>query len=68
MQFIFLFIFLFFLSSISYAVDTKSEQAIVIDYDTNEILFEKKANQIISPASMTKIMTVYAAFDRIEKT
>lgn len=50
------------------AIDTKAEHAIVIDFDTNEILFEKNSNLKKPPASMTKIMTVYAAFDRIKNT
>ena len=50
------------------AIDTKAEQAIVIDFDTNEILFEKNSNLKTPPASMTKIMTVYAAFDRLKNT
>ena len=50
------------------AIDTKAEQAIVIDFDTNEILFEKNSNIKTPPASMTKIMTVYAAFDRLKNT
>ena len=28
------------------SIDTKAEQAIVIDYDTNEILFEEMASMI----------------------
>ena len=51
-----------------YAIDTKAEQAIVMDFDTNEILFEKNSNINTPPASMTKIMTVYAAFDRLKNT
>ena len=51
-----------------YSLDTKSEQAVVIEFDTNEILFEKNAEESTPPASMTKIMTVYAAFDRIKNT
>ena len=51
-----------------YAIDTKAEHAIVMDFDTNEILFEKNSNLKTPPASMTKIMTVYAAFDRIKNT
>ena len=50
------------------AVDTKAEQAIVFDWNTNEILFEKNVDQIIAPASMTKIMTIYAVFDRLTNT
>ena len=66
-------LFLAFFSSILftlklYAIDTKAEQAIVMDFDTNEILFEKNSNIKTPPASMTKIMTVYAAFDRLKNT
>ena len=50
------------------AIDTKAEQAIVIDFDTNEVLFEKNSNIRVIPASMTKIMTVYVAFDRLKNT
>ena len=65
---------LFFISlillipKISLSIDTKAEQAVVIDYNTNEVLFEKKSHEIIAPASMTKIMTVYVVFDRIINT
>ena len=51
-----------------YSLDTKAQQAVVIEYDTNEILFEKNSNVKTPPASMTKIMTVYVAFDRIRNT
>ena len=61
--------FLFFIISFKlYAIDTKAEQAVVIDFDTNEVLFEKNSNTKVIPASMTKIMTVYVAFDRIKNT
>ena len=63
------FILLIFLFSKNvFAIDTKAEQAIVMDFDTNEILFEKNSNSKTPPASMTKIMTVYAAFDRLKNT
>ena len=68
MKFYLFIIIVFFHTSHSLAIDTKANQAVVVDYNTNEILFEKNSNQIISPASMTKIMTVYAAFDRINNT
>jgi len=55
-------------SSKLYSIDTKAEQAIVMDFNTNEILFEKNSNIQTPPASMTKIMTVYAAFDRLKNT
>ena len=68
MKFYLVIIIIFFHISNSWAIDTKAKQAVVVDYNTNEILFEKNSNQKISPASMTKIMTVYAVFDRINNT
>ena len=68
MRLIIFFILIIFSSQSSKAIDTKAEQAIVIDFDTNETLFEKNADQKVPPASMTKIMTVYAAFDRLQNT
>ncbi len=67
-HFITYFLLVFFISTKLFAIDTKAEQAAVIDYDTNEILFEKNSNLKTPPASMTKIMTVYAAFDRLQNT
>ena len=61
-------LFILFLTTKVQSIDTKAEQAVVIDYDTNEILFEKNSNTKVIPASMTKIMTVYVAFDRIKNT
>jgi len=63
-----IFIFILLISTKLLAIDTKAEQAIVIDFDTNEILFQKNSNVKTPPASMTKIMTVYAAFDRLKNT
>jgi D-alanyl-D-alanine carboxypeptidase (penicillin-binding protein 5/6) len=68
MRIITFFLLTIFISQTLKAIDTKAEQAIVVEYGTNEILFEKNADQIMPPASMTKIMTVYAVFDRLEKT
>tara|TARA_B100001057_G_scaffold439224_1_gene472241 strand:+ start:2132 stop:3286 length:1155 start_codon:yes stop_codon:yes gene_type:complete len=59
---------LIFLSFEVHSIDTKAQQAVVIDFDTMEVLFEKNANKKVIPASMTKIMTVYVAFDRIENS
>ena len=47
--------------------DIKVKSAILQDYYSGEILFEKDADRIIFPASMTKIMTTIIAFDLIKK-
>jgi len=68
MKFYLFIILVLFYTYNSWAIDTNAEQAIVVDFNTNEILFEKNSNQKIPPASMTKIMTTYVAFDRIKNT
>ena len=47
------------------AFDVKARTAILQDYLSGEILFEKDADKSIYPASMTKIMTAMVAFDLI---
>ncbi len=46
--------------------DIKARTAILLDYHSGEILFEKDADRKIFPASMTKIMTSIIAFDLIK--
>ncbi len=46
--------------------DVKAKTAIIQDYHSGEILFEKDADLSIYPASMTKIMTSIIAFDLIK--
>jgi D-alanyl-D-alanine carboxypeptidase (penicillin-binding protein 5/6) len=45
--------------------DVVSENGIVIDVDNEKILAQKGANERISPASMTKILTVLVAAEHI---
>ena len=47
--------------------DIKTDTAILQDYLSGKILFEKDADKSIYPASMTKIMTTIIAFDLIER-
>ena len=53
-------------TNISFEVLAK-KAAIVIDFDTKEVLFEKNADTRNYPASLTKIMTLYIVFDYIHK-
>ena len=66
---IILIFFIILVSSISrsaeFNIDAKT--AILQDYLSGEILYEKEADMSIYPASMTKIMTSIIAFDLIEK-
>ena len=47
-------------------LDVKARTAILQDYYSGEILYEKEADISIYPASMTKIMTAIIAFDLIK--
>ena len=44
---------------------TTAKQAILIDFDTGTVLYEKNADTPMFPASMTKIMTALLAFDEL---
>lgn len=46
---------------------TEAEQAIIVDYETGEILFEKDARRPVPPASMSKLMTVAVLLDMLEQ-
>ena len=47
------------------AFDIRARTAILQDYLSGEILYEKNADKLIYPASMTKIMTAIVAFELI---
>ncbi len=50
----------------SQSLETKAEQAILYDYETNSIIFEKNIDELMSPSSMSKIMTIYYVFKKIK--
>ncbi len=47
------------------ALETPAKQAILIDDVTGHVLFEKNADQLMPPSSMSKIMTIYMVFERL---
>lgn len=47
-------------------IQTDAEQAILIDVETKTVLFEKKADELAPPASMSKLMTLAVLFDALE--
>ncbi len=58
--------YLSFLNSIYADIEIKARTAILQDYLSGEILYEKEPDRSIYPASMTKIMTSIIAFDLIK--
>jgi len=68
--FLLLIVIFFSLAPNSYAAKKISVDAIstiLVDYHTNDVLFEDNADHKIYPASMTKIMTAIIAFDLLKK-
>ncbi|MBM7552215.1 serine hydrolase [Thalassobacillus pellis] len=48
-------------------VDIEAKSAILVDFNTGQILFEKEADLTLPPASMTKMMTEYLVLEAIEE-
>jgi len=47
-------------------IETEAPYAFLIDEDTRTILFEKNADELMSPASMSKLMTLAVVFQALE--
>ena len=60
------FIFLFVAQIVNANIEVKARTAILQDFLSGEILYEKEPDISIYPASMTKIMTAIIAFDLIK--
>ena len=56
-----------FSSTVSAESEINARTAILVDYHSDEILYEYEPDIQIYPASMTKIMTTIVAFDLIKK-
>ena len=54
-----------FLARPAAAIGTIATASIMIDATTGTVLFEKAADVSMTPASMSKIMTVYSIFERL---
>ena len=65
----FLLVCMFFFSTIAHSqiiIPDKVRQGIVIEHFNGNVLAEKNADQKISPASMTKIMSAIIVFDQLK--
>ena len=48
-------------------IETAAKEAIIIDYNTGSTLLEKNADELMTPSSMSKLMTVYLVFDALKQ-
>lgn len=53
-------------ASFAHAFETSAKYAIVMDYETGTVLYEKNASEPMTPSSMTKLMTTYLLFERLQ--
>lgn len=67
MRFILIFLLLFSLNSFAQQQCESDFSAIILDEKTNAILYEKEADKLIYPASLTKVMTLYLVFEALQK-
>ena len=48
-------------------INTSAKYAILIDHETGRVLLNKNSNSSMSPASMSKLMTIYLTFEAIKQ-
>ena len=66
-KFFVFFIVIFKLSNALANQEIQARTGILVDYHSDEVLFELDPDSQIYPASMTKIMTSIVAFDLLKK-
>lgn len=55
-----------FSGAIAQTLSSPAKQAILIEASTGDVLFEKNADEQMTPSSMSKLMTVYIAFQQLK--
>ena len=48
-------------------INTSAKYVYLMDYDTGRVLLEKASNIPTAPASMSKLMTIYMAFEALKQ-
>jgi D-alanyl-D-alanine carboxypeptidase (penicillin-binding protein 5/6) len=57
---------LIFTAPAAQALDTLAKQAILVDLTTDTVLYEKNADELMHPSSMSKLMTTYAVLEKLK--
>lgn len=61
-----LLIFILPFNSYSYQFRTKAKQAVVLDLASDSFIFDHNSSEKMAPSSMSKLMTLYVAFDYLK--
>src|SRR5690606_17555033 len=48
-------------------IETAAREAYIFDINTGAVLLEKNADELMAPASMSKLMTTYMVFERLKE-
>ncbi|MCJ8309909.1 MAG: D-alanyl-D-alanine carboxypeptidase [Rhizobiaceae bacterium] len=56
---------LFITPALAQNFQTKAKQALLMDYESGTVLYQKNADQLMPPASMAKLMTMEVVFNAI---
>lgn len=48
-------------------IETQAQYALILDFNTGAVLLDKHADEPMFPSSMTKMMTAYIVFDKVQK-
>lgn len=48
-------------------IETSARQALLVDFTTGTVLYEKNADELMPPSSMSKLMTAYMVFERLKQ-
>ncbi len=62
-----LLILIFLISFPAHALNLSATGACTMDFETGEVFYEKNADAPMTPASLTKIMTLYIVYEEMEK-
>ena len=54
-------------ASVKPPFETPAQHALIMDYETGVVLYEKEAHIPMSPSSMSKMMTALMVFDKLKK-